>query len=87
MRTGDPVRARGRFLIKFLALMIRVRMQNILARSGMKDVTAENALLSAATYKIIDAGGLTVRTEKSKRVRDIFAVFGVSDLNGPDGRN
>jgi len=79
MRTGDPVRARGRFLVKFLALMIRVRMQNIIADSRMKDLTVENTLLSAATYKIIDENGLKVRTEKSKRVRQIFELFGVED--------
>lgn len=85
MRTGDPVRARGRFLIKFLALMIRVRMQNIIAASKFKDLTVENALLSTATYKIIDEKGLKVRTEKTKRVRQIFELFGVDDpesLNG-----
>jgi len=85
MRTGDPVRARGRFLIKFLALMIRVRMQNIIAASKFKDLTVENALLSTATYKIIDEKGLKVRTEKTKRVRQIFELFDVDDpesLNG-----
>ena len=84
IRTGDPVRARGRFLIKFLALMIRVRMQNVISRSGMKDLTAENALLSASNYKIIDDRGLKVRTEMPKRVRRIFEIFGVED---PDDIN
>ncbi|CDF30845.1 putative uncharacterized protein [Methanoculleus sp. CAG:1088] len=36
-RTGDPVRARGRLFIKFLALMIRVRMQRKCPRRGSKD--------------------------------------------------
>ena len=73
--------------MKFLALMIRVRMQNIIAASKFKELTVENALLSAATYKIIDEHGLKVRTEKSKRVRQIFELFGVEDpveINGTD---
>ena len=78
-RTGDPVRARGRLFIKFLALMIRVRMQSVVSGSGIKGLTVENMLLSAGTYKIIDDGGVRVRTERTKRVREIFALFGVDD--------
>ncbi len=78
-RTGDPVRARGRLFIKFLALMIRVRMQTAVAGSGMKGLTVENMLMSAATYKIIDDRGLKVRNEKTKKVREIFRLFGVED--------
>ncbi len=36
-------------------------------------------LMSAATYKIIDDNGLRVRNEKTKRVREIFHLFGVED--------
>ena len=79
IRTGDPVRARGRFLVKFIALMIRVRMQNVISKSKMKDLTVENALMSASNYKIIDDRGLKVRTELPKRVRQIFEIFGVED--------
>ena len=77
--TGDPVRARGRLFIKFLALMIRVRMQRIVSGSGIKGLTVENMLLSAGTYKMIDDRGMRVRTERTKRVREIFALFGVVD--------
>ncbi len=56
-RTGDPVRARGRLFIKFLALMIRVRMQRIVSASGIEVLTVENMLLSAGTYKIVDDKG------------------------------
>lgn len=78
-RTGDPVRARGRLFIKFLALMIRVRMQSVVSGSGIKGLTVENMLLSAGTYKIIDDRGVRVRTERTKRVREIFALFEVDD--------
>ena len=78
-RTGDPVRARGRLFIKFLALMIRVRIQLMVAEGNIKGLTVENMLMSAATYKIIDDNGLRVRNEKTKRVREIFNLFGVED--------
>ena len=89
IRTGDPVRARGRFLVKFIALMIRVRMQNVISASRMKDLTVENALMSASNYKIIDDRGLKVRTELPKRVRQIFEIFGVADpedINSADAQ-
>ena len=74
-RTGDPVRARGRPFIKFLALMIRVRMQRIVSASGIEGLTVENMLLSAGTYKIVDDRGVRVRTERTKpRTRDILPV-------------
>ena len=36
---GDTVRARGRFLMKYIALMIEARMQNVISASRMKDLT------------------------------------------------
>lgn len=78
-RTGDPVRARGRLLIKFLALMIRVRMHIIVSGSKMKNLTVENALMSASTYEIVKDRGIRVRSEKTARVRDIFELFGILD--------
>jgi len=86
-RTGDPVRARGRLLIKFLALMIRVRMHIIVSGSKMKNLTVENALMSASTYEIVKDRGIHVRSEKTRRVKDIFELFGVEDpeqLHLPD---
>jgi hypothetical protein len=76
-RTGDPVRARGRRLIKFLALMVRVRMQITVSGSKVKNLTVENALMSAATYEIVKDRGVNVRSEKTERVREIFEAFGV----------
>ena len=78
-RTGDPVCERGRLFIKFLALMIRVRMQRIVSASGIEGLTVENMLLSTGTYKIVDDRGVRVRTERTKRVREIFSLFGVDD--------
>lgn len=87
IRTGDPVRARGRFLVKFITLMIRARMQNVIPSSRMKGLTVENALMSASDYKIIDGRGLKVRTELPKRVRQIFEIFGVTDPEDIDTAN
>ncbi len=78
-RTGDPVRARGRLPIRSLALMIRVRMQITVSRSKAKNLTVENALMSAATYEIVKDRGVDVRSEKTERVREIFGAFGVKD--------
>ncbi|MFA6805695.1 MAG: hypothetical protein WCR17_06980 [Candidatus Methanomethylophilaceae archaeon] len=64
---------------EFLALMIRVRMQSVVSGSDIKGLTVENMLMSAATYKIIDDRGVKVRTEKTKRVRQILELFGVED--------
>ena len=78
-RTGDPVRAKGRFLIKFIALMMRVKMQRVISKSNIRDLTVDNALLSASTYKVIVNGEHKVRTEKTKRVRDIFKLFEIKE--------
>ncbi len=83
-RTGDPVRAQGRLLIKFLALMIGVRMQIAVLKAKVKNLTAENALMSASTYETVKGRGVNVRSEKTKRVRDIFWVFRVEDPAYPE---
>ena len=54
-------------------------MQSIVSESNIRGLTVENMLLSAGTYKIIDERGVRVRTERTKRVREIFALFGVDD--------
>ena len=77
-RTGDPERARGRSFIRFLALMVRVRMQTTVSKSKMKDLTVNNATLATGTYRII-GGGLRIRTGRTKRVREIMELFGVED--------
>ena len=59
--------------------MIRVRMQRIVSASGIEGLAVENMLLSAGTYKIVDDRGVRVRTERTKRVREIFSLFGVDD--------
>ncbi len=36
--------------------------------------------MSATTYEIVKDRGVNVRSEKTKRVREIFETFGVEDL-------
>jgi len=59
--------------------MIRVRMQNLISGSKIRELTIGNALLTLGTYKIIDTGNEYVLTERSKKVREIFDLFGVED--------
>lgn len=54
------------------------------SRSSLKGLTVENVLMSAAMCKIIDNCGVRVRTERTKRVREIFeliVVYGSEQLN------
>ena len=50
-----------------------------MSASGIEGLTVENMLLSAGTYKIVDDRGIRVRLERTKRVREIFSLFGVDD--------
>ena len=45
-------------------------------KTGADDV---KFTLATGTYKIIDDGGLRIRTERTKRVREILKLFGVED--------
>jgi ribosomal protein L4 len=52
-------------------------MQIAISKSKAKNLAVENALMSAATYEIVKDRGVNVRSEKTKRVREIFETFGV----------
>lgn len=54
-------------------------MQNIITGSKIRELTVENALMTLVTYKIIDSCDRYVRTERSKRAREIFGFFGIKD--------
>ena len=54
-------------------------MHIIVASSRKKNLTVENALMSASTYEIVKDRGIHVRSEKTKRVKEIFELFGVED--------
>jgi len=90
-RTGDPDRARGRMFIKFIALIIRIRMQNILrqhdeevlAGERKKDTvngkTIDEVLRSLSTLMAIGNTGDWRLTAVSKNVRETFALFGLEE--------
>ena len=90
-RTGNAERARGRLFLKFVALMLRIRIQNILrehdedAKKGMvkKDtvcgMTVNEVLLSLNTLFAIGSTGDWRLTAVSKNVREIFRLFGLEE--------
>ena len=90
-RTGNVERARGRLFLKFIALMLRIRIQNILrkhdedAKKGVvkKDtvcgMTVNEALLSLNTVFAVGNTGDWRLTAVSKNVREIFRLFGLEE--------
>ena len=88
-RTGNPERARGRLFIKFVALMMRIRIQNVLRehdaqvlatrakRDSVNNMTVDEALLSLNTVFAIGSTGDWRLTAVSKNVREIFRTFGL----------
>lgn len=90
-RTGNPARARGRMFIKFIALMMRVRVQNtlrdhekeILGSKKRKDnvcgLTVDSMMRSLNTLMLIHSPGYDRLTPVSKTVREIFMLFGLEE--------
>ena len=88
-RTGDVERARGRLFIKFIALMLRIRIQNVLRkhdeevrstkakRDSINGMTVDKILLSLNTVFAIGNTGNWRLTAISKNVREIFSTFGL----------
>lgn len=93
-RTGDPGRARGRLLIKFIALIMRIRMQNVLrdherevmAGDAVKDqvcgMTVEAVIRSLNTLMAIGSTGDWRLTAVTKTNREIFRLFGLEEPKG-----
>lgn len=90
-RTGNPERARGRLFIKFIALILRIRIQNILRnhdtdvlnkkakKDSVNGMTVNEVLLSLSTLYAIGAPGDWRLTAVSKNVREIYRVFGLEE--------
>lgn len=90
-RTGNEERARGRLFIKFIALIMRIRIQNmlrdhdreVLATGKNKDsvngMTVEEALLSLNTLMAVGNTGDWRLTAVTKNVRKIFRLFGLEE--------
>jgi len=90
-RTGNPERARGRLFIKFIALIMRIRIQNILRnhdseilgskkkKDSVNGMTVNEVILSLSTLYAIGIPGNWRLTAVSKNVREIFRLFGLEE--------
>lgn len=90
-RTGNEERARGRLFIKFIALMMRIRIQNILRdhdravlatkekKDSVNGMTVDELLLSLNTLMAIGNTGDWRLTAVTKNVREIFRLFGLEE--------
>jgi len=93
-RTGDPDRARGRLFIKFIALIMRIHIQNVL-REHEKNVlkgkvkkdsvsgdTVEEMFRKLNTLMVVGNTGDWRLTAVTKNVREIFRLFGLEEPKG-----
>lgn len=90
-RTGNEERARGRLFIKFIALIMRIRIQNMLRdhdqnvlstkerRDSVNGMTVDEVLLSLNTLMAIGSTGDWRLTAVTKNVREIFRLFGLEE--------
>ena len=90
--TGNPERARGRLFIKFIALMMRIRIQNVLRdhdrdvlrtkakKDSVNGMSVSELLLSLNTVFAIGNTGDWRLTHISKNIREIFTVFGLEQM-------
>jgi|GEM_PF-5801070 len=62
-------------IIKFMTLIMRSRISNILAPSGIKDIAVDNALRSLGNLRAIGGDGAWHLTEITKRNRLILEAF------------
>jgi transposase len=83
MRTGDPERARGRLFIKFVALIMRTHIMNVLKDEGcvVKDMTVEQMFRSLNTVMAVGSPGDWRLTTMTKTNRQIFEAFGIEAPN------
>lgn len=90
-RTGDPDRARARFFIKMIALMMRIRIQNTVRdheaeiastkakRDNVCGMTVSGIMRTLGTLMVIVSPGYVRLTPPSKTVREIFSLFGLEE--------
>jgi hypothetical protein len=90
-RTGDPDRARGRFFIKFIALILRIHIRNaiedhdedVLGTKAKKDPvsgkTVDETVRTLSSLTAVGNTGDWKLTAVSRDVREIFAFFGLKE--------
>ena len=90
-RTGNPDRARGRLFIKFVALILRITIQNILRnhdldvlegkckKDSVNGKTVDEVIRSLRTLKVIGNTGEWRLSAVTKIVKEIFKLFNLSE--------
>jgi len=90
-RTGDPDRARGRLFIKFVALIMRMHIQNVLRehdsvvlrgeakKDSVNGKTVDDVFRTLNTLMAVGNKGDWRLTAVTKNVREIFALFGLEE--------
>jgi transposase len=78
MRTFDPVSARGRLLIKFVALMLWCKMAAVL-RTEKKHVTVTAAIQSLDNIMAVGSGNVWRLTEVTKKNRELLKLLGIAE--------
>ena len=90
-RTGNEERTRGRLFIKFISLMLRIRIQNILRdhdqkvlstkekKDSVNGMTVDEVILSLSTLMAIGNTGDWRLTAVTKNVKEIFRLFGLEE--------
>lgn len=90
-RTGDPDRARGRLFIKFVALIMRMHIQNVLRdhdeavlsgkakKDSVNGKTVDEVFRTLSTLMAVGNAGDWRLTAVTKGVREIFRLFGLEE--------
>lgn len=90
-RTGIEERARGRLFVKFVALMMRIRIRNILRKhdedvlrtrekkDSVNGMSVDEVMLSLGTLMAVGSTGDWRLTAVTKNVREIFRLFGLEE--------
>jgi hypothetical protein len=78
LRTGDRTSARGRFFVKFLALIMRCEMTARMREMNLKNRTAGGILNSMGNIMAVRCGDVRCITEISKTNRELYALFGIA---------
>lgn len=90
-RTGDPDRARARFFIKMISLIMRIRIQNVLREHEKEILTTKSrkdnvcglsvngVMRTLGTLMVIVSPGYVRLTQPSKTVKEIFSLFGLEE--------
>jgi len=77
IRANDLVSARGQFLIKFIAMILRSKMDSVLRSSEIDNVLVDNALRSLGGLRAVGGNGTWSLTALTARNQLILEAFGI----------